>query len=380
MWTAGSLAAALCVLCAGVAHGQAAATTEVETQIEATAPIKATLMVGGKVAKVKLVGRADTKVAYQEIRTGATPTRLLPRESIEDCFIELDLKRNELDEIVVKRQWMTAASMVLGAVKPSLAYVDVPRNNIAELVLRTGDYIMRSADLDMRTAQTEAAEAAVQKKYEAAYSILKHAAQATWSSDGTIARVKSIKCLLELKKPKTAKHYFEQIDEPFPGDAAYGVYWLVKAEIETHNKDWRAAMDAAVKSLSFESKDIDTFPDALLMSARCYEELQEWYRARDVYFEVARLFSKTDWADLAIARLAFIVDQELTVEEEDRPIENVFFHFTEDINALVADLLEAHRTGGGAGDYSQFDEAEDEFGTKDLDKEDGEKKEEEFLD
>jgi hypothetical protein len=99
-------------------------------------------------------------------------------------------------------------------------------------------------------------------------------------------------------------------------------------------------MDAAVKSLCFENKDVDTFPDALLISARCYEEMQEWYRARDVYYEVGRLFPKTDWADAAVSRLDFIMKKELTKDKEKLPIENVFFRFHEDMNKLALELLD----------------------------------------
>ena len=144
-----------------------------------------------------------------------------------------------------------------------------------------------------------------------------------------------------MDKASAGRRYMERLAVPVPGDRAYGLYWLVQAELEMERGEFRAGMDAAVKSLCFENKDIDTFPDALLASARCYEELQEWHRARDVYYEVARIFPASGWADLAVRRLRFIMKKELTKADDTSPIESVFFGFKEDMDAKVEALFEA---------------------------------------
>ena len=72
--------------------------------------------------------------------------------------------------------------------------------------------------------------------------------------------------------------------------------------------------------------------DALLVSAQCYEEMQEWHRARDVYYEVARIFPATDYAAMSIKRLRFIMKKELSMGKEKVPIEYIFFRYKEDMN------------------------------------------------
>ncbi|MGQ9663066.1 MAG: tetratricopeptide repeat protein [Kiritimatiellia bacterium] len=332
-----------------------------------TQPIEASVLAGEKRATIKIIGRSGVDVVYTE--PGGAIAKLLKRDIIDEVYFEINLDTVALNEAIAKRQWSSAAAIMLPALQPTFPYLDLPNNNVADMVLEMGDYVLRAAEAIMREAKTPEQEEPARKKYEAAYAIYKEAAKAEWSSAGTLARVKSIKCLLALNKPKTALYYFEQIDPPFPGDAAYGIYWLVKGEIEAGRGDFNAAMDAAAKSLCFENKDIGTFPDALLLSARCYEELQNWHRARDVYYEVARIFPNTDWADAATKRLEWIMQKGLTKEEEKAPIEYVFFKLKEDMNKICNEFLEAKRKGE-VDYYARYREAE-EFGEKDLDKDEG---------
>ena len=103
-------------------------------------------------------------------------------------------------------------------------------------------------------------------------------------------------------------------------------------------------MDAAregytIVSFAFESKDIETFPDALLLSAVCHERLEHMHRARDVYFEVARLFKNTAWGDIARDRLVEVMKDERVLEPEPVNIAKVFFAIDEDMNAVVEEFL-----------------------------------------
>ena len=161
----------------------------------------------------------------------------------------------------------------------------------------------------------------------------------TWSSVGQLRVLKGCRALLALNKTKTAQFHVNNMAEPMPGDAAYGHYWLIRGELEFRARRYREAMDAVLKSACFENKDVETFPDALLLSARCYEELLEPYRARDVCYEVARLFPRTDWSAQAIERLHAIMDKGLTRNKETSPIENVFFKTGDDVNKLVEQLF-----------------------------------------
>lgn len=316
--------------------GAAAATPS----FDRTTPVTARVVAEGKEKVITFIGRKDRTLYFTIGSGGAGQIHTLKLEQIDEVVFDLGLDSAAVFDALRKRDWDTAVRELLPAVKPALPYLDLPENNAVERALELGDTIMRSAEKKRRTADSEEEQTTVRKKYEAAYTVLSYASKAFWTSDGTLAALKAVQCLLELDKPRTARRHIEDIEEPMVGDAAYGLYWLTRADIEFGRRRFRSAMEGAVKSLCFETKDVDTFPDALLLSARCYEELQQWHRARDVYYEVARIFPRTDWADAAVDRLAFIMDRGLTSEPEETPIENVFFAFQEDMNKAATELLE----------------------------------------
>jgi hypothetical protein len=148
-----------------------------------------------------------------------------------------------------------------------------------------------------------------------------------------------------LDKPKTARKLLDELSQPNQGDRAYGLYWLLKGQLDFGDSNYRDAMQGAVNSLCFETKDIDTFPDALMLSAQCYEEMQEWHRAVDVYYEVARIFPYTDWSEVAVRRLHFIMDRGLIKEAEKEAVETVFFNLKEDMNKTVQALFDELASG-----------------------------------
>jgi len=308
-------------------------------EITRTPPVTVRITAGGVTREVTLVGRTKTRLAFTEGSSPYGTRRLLDRTQVEYAWFDLVIDDYELNKDLRRRNWRGAARRLLPAVKPALPYLDLPNNNAASFALQVGDYLMRDAERAFLLAATEEEEKAALDTYRSAYAVLRYAGRADWYSGGLIASLKSYQCLLALGKPKTARLYLQDFAEPIEGDAAFGLYWLLTAELAAESGDFRKAMGAAVKSLCFETKDVDTFPDALLLSARCYEELQEWHRARDVYYEVARIFPKTDWSDFARRRLAFIMAKGLTAAEEETPIENVFFGLKEDMNGLVTELL-----------------------------------------
>jgi hypothetical protein len=323
---------------------------------ERTPSVSAFLRVGGVEDKVTLIGRAGSKVIFTP--ENSTMRRELKLEEIESTYFDgIKVDRYELMRAIERRDWVAAVGILLPPLKPYFAYLDLPGNNVAQEVLNVGDYMMRAAQYNLRAEATEQERQLAKKQYEEAFEVLKQASKAEWCSVGIIARLKCLKCVLELGKPKTARAFFEKITPPAPGDAAYGLYWLLKAELDVNAKDYRAAMEAAVKSLCFENKDIDTFPDALLISARCYEEFLEWHRARDVYYEVARIFPNTDWADLATERLRYIMKNKLTEKEEEVEVQEAFFALKEDMNKLANSYLASYRSTKGV---QQADEEAEE--------------------
>lgn len=336
--------------------GPASTTPKTAEPFDRAPSVSAFLRVSGVEDKVTLIGRAGTKVVFTP--ENSTVRRQLKLEEIESTYFDnINLDRYALMRALERRDWITAVGILLPPLKPYFAYLDLPGNNVAQEVLNVGDYMMRAAQYNLRAEATEQEKQLAKKQYEEAFEVLKQASKAEWCSVGIIARLKCLKCVLELGKPKTARGFFEKITTPSPGDAAYGLYWLLKAELDANAKDYRSAMEAAVKSLCFENKDIDTFPDALLISARCYEEFLEWHRARDVYYEVARIFPNTDWADLATERLKYIIGNKLTEKEEEVEVQEAFFALKEDINKLVKEHIASYRSTKG---IQQTDEEEEQ--------------------
>jgi tetratricopeptide (TPR) repeat protein len=201
--------------------------------------------------------------------------------------------------------------------------------------------MMQVASRSLRTANNDESHARALRQYESASDVLSALAEAKdWSPEGRVAVVKFCQCLLARGKTKTAAYHLDEFPEPVPGDAAYGPFWLVKGLLAETKEEWREALRCGILSVDFDNKNGESFPEALLLCARAYEELEEWYRARDIYFEVAQLFQNTEWGDDAANRLRAILDSGRTAEREaDQAIENAFFGVSEDINKLARDFL-----------------------------------------
>lgn len=331
----------LVLLGATAARAQLGAADAASTAYQDSLPVSVYLRVDDKTSEVTLVGRTDKVITYVPGTSKVGVRRQLEITKVESAYFKFKYNYIQVLRHVQMLQWSEAVKVMLPILQPSLPYLDLPNNNALERVLEVGDYMMRSAEQTLRTGGYDDAEAQAQARemYKAAYHLFQYAGRGNWSAAGLVGLLKSYKCLVALDKPATAARYFQRLPEPAPGDRAYGLYWLLKAELEWVKKDYRAAMQAAVNSLCFDNKDIDTFPDALLLSAQCYEEMQEWHRARDVYYEVARIFPATDYAAMSIKRLRFIMAKDLTAGKEKIPIEYVFFRYKEDMNEAVTDLL-----------------------------------------
>jgi hypothetical protein len=306
----------------------------------AVTPVTAVLLYKKQEFTVTLISRTKEKVVG--VLGENTPVgirREFTAEDVDAAYFNLAVDPAPLDRAIVAQDWATAVKMLLPLVKPTLPFLDLKNNNAAQKALEVGDYMMRIGDIARQTAKGKAEEDAAKNQYKMAFTVLRYASQAKWCAVGQAATLKTCRCLLALEKPETARKLLESVPDPSVGDATFGLYWLVKAELDVQKGDFRSAVDSVVKSVAFENKDIDTFPDALMVSARCHEELQEWYRARDVYYEVASLFAATMWSKNARERLKFIMDKGLTKADEKESIENVFFGLKEDVNKKVKELL-----------------------------------------
>jgi len=310
------------------------------------APVKAVLVLHGEskdsliVREVTLLGRADNLLLAQGTQSGAGSYRI-EKSQIVRCEFDFAYDNMAVANALRDNDWAAAVRALSPIVRPSFPYLDIPDNNGLELAMDLGMYMVSSADRELRAAPDAAARERALKQYAAAYEVFRCAATADWSPVGRVALLKG--CLARLAQGQTDKAQSElsELSPPDPDDPAYGHYWLVTGEILRRSGSPLGALNAAVKSVAFANKDIETFPLALLLSADCYAALGQYHRARDVYYEVAVLFGGTDWAEDALARLKGIMADKKTFEKEEELIENVFFNMTEDMNKLSDELLKA---------------------------------------
>jgi len=140
--------------------------------------------------------------------------------------------------------------------------------------------------------------------------------------------LRSILCQIALGQLDEATENWDEAREPDSYDWAYGSYWLVRANILYEQGEPREALNAVVKSIDFQNKDIATFADAL----------------------VARLFPGTEWSKSARQRLRNIMNDGMTDEPEKKQIKNVFFGLDEDMNEICREYLkeiDAKKETGG---------------------------------
>ena len=292
-----------------------------------------------------LVGRDRTHLILAADAEGNTGGRI-PAATVAAVDFALDYDRFEVTRAMSKNDWPKAIRILSGAYSPTYIYLDLPENNAIEGAMDLATTMMKFARRTKRNAKTDAERALAVQQYEAAYKVFQACSKAEWSSYGAVGMLKGCRCMLAIdaEKAKTATRRIEEMEEPTPGDDSYGHYWLLKGEIAHLGGDVTNAMDAAVKSLCFENKDVETFPDALMLSADCYEQLGNFYRARDVYFEVAKLFPGTDWAEDAITRLEAVMASGKTSKKEASTAESTFFGLEEDMNALAEALIKERKT------------------------------------
>ncbi len=303
-------------------------------------PITVKIRSGKRTRTITLIGRKSDAVLFTEKQDGLGTRFSLPIDKIDELVFDLKIDELTVYRYTSKKDWHGAVQYLSPIVKPTLDYLDIPDNNAVEAGLRLGVYMMKDAQASSLQAKTDEQNRRAKNKYVYAYNTLKKVALAKWSPVSDLAELRKIECLLALKKPKTAARNLSYIQEPEISDIAYGRYWLDAARIQMAKRNYREALDAAVKSICFQNKDIETFPDALLISAQCYEELQNWYRARDVYYEVARIFPGTEWSKIATRRLRFIMQKGFTAKKEVSPIQNVFFGVNENMNEIIKEFLE----------------------------------------
>ena len=323
------------VLCATIVHAQSFTKTE-----DVSIRIKS----GEKARTVTACGFTKTYIVIKAGSGSSTATTKIDISQIDSAwFTELRLNYGDVAGYTSKKQWKKAFNFMFSALKPYMSYLNLTDNNAIDPTYQMATYLMYECDKNYRFAKTPAQKEYVASQYEYAYNLYRYLRRADWTYYGLLSELNGIKCLIRMGKLKTAEHKMKAIDKPVAGDISMGIYWLNKSYIAWEQTNYPSAMDAAIMSVDFENKDIDTFPDALLMTAQCYCKLGNWYRARDVYYEIAKIFPDTEWEETALLNLTDIMDKQLTEKKEKLPLENVFFGFSEDMNEQVLELLKAKK-------------------------------------
>lgn len=322
----------------GAAQAQApAAPAPVETGL------KATIWLREDDRREVVLDRRDGKsVLYRVPNAPSGVTAVIEPQKIP--YIEFQL---EIDEFAVfkaanARNWGQAAQKLLAAVSPALPFLDLRGNEAVEPSYQAGIYLQRAAESLLRSKpDDENAKKSAVQLYANTEKIFESIGKADWHKLAPAARGRVIYCRIKQGRLKEAERDLQLFPEPNAGENTLGIYWLSQAELAKAKGDVQGTLQAAITSLLYANKDIDTFPDALLLSAECYMALKDYYRARDVYYEVARLFRRTDWGELARDRLAALLKDKLTMDRESANLKHVFYGIEEDMNAKSQAFLEA---------------------------------------
>lgn len=308
-------------------------------QPAAPQPVRARVRLGEKGTKViDIVERKEGVIFYSEPDSTIDISVSLPLPMIEETEFELKYDQEGLLKAMVKRDWPTVSAILYPLVNPLVPYLDLKENNAIKLAYQAGMAMTKAGRLQSASEQ-EADKEKARQRFIAAYRLLKAISRVDWFTEAENANLNAINCLISIGNLKQAASELDDAREPETGDACYGLYWLVKANLRFAKKELRPTMDAIVKSLVFETKDLETFPDGLFLSARCYEQLLEHHRARDVYYEIARIFPRTEWDTASREKLQFIMDKGLTKVKEKPAIESVFFGLDEDMNLKANNFL-----------------------------------------
>ncbi len=277
-------------------------------------------------------------VYFRPVGAPAGTLSALRLDMIRSAYFPFELEEYAIFEATIQRRWETAANLMVQTLEPTLPFLMLPENNAVEPVLDAGLYLMRAAAAATRGTQGNLTPAAV-SLYERALRLFSHASKAEWSAAREQALLRAAMCQAACRRFDQAEKLLTAARLPDPGDGDYGLYHLGRASLLFAQGRALDAANAVALSIAFENKDIRVFPDALLLSARAHEEIMDYYRARDIYYEVARLFGATEWGEIALERLADIMENGLTEEKEKANIAKVFFGSAEDLNAVVRDFL-----------------------------------------
>ena len=264
----------------------------------------------------------------------------MPIQDIEAAEFILKFSPYKAKVLESQGKCAEAAAYIIKSLAPALKYVKLPDNNLMNPLFDAAYLYLDAAATHSDKKSHDYDTGKANKEYVKAYSVFKKITEAKdWYYGATLAQLNMAYCALRLKKRDIANKLFAKVEEPALDDAAFGLYWLVDGMMKFEDKKFSDALDSAIKAVVFDSRNIHVFPQALLLSAYCYEDTLDYYRARDVYFEVARLFHDTPEGRIAFASIQFLRERKLTDAPEDVGIEKVFFNSVEDLNKTIDEYI-----------------------------------------
>ncbi len=284
---------------------------------------------------VELVGHEGDKIFYREQGGPREAWLTMRQDTVTSLDFNIRFEDDTFSRAYATRNWNVVVTTLWPMITPLMPYVGIKNNNAAGYAYALGSAMVKVADGYRKTRTEDKAS----RLYLEADKILNRVAAAEWFEDADSALLKAVLCQIALTNFPQAELQLKAAREPEVGDASWGLYWYTQAVLKNARGESRVAMNDVVRSLVFENKDIDVFPDALMLSGRLYETLMEPHRARDVYYEVAKLFQETEWAKSARERLQFVMEKGLTKDKEKSDIEIIFFGLNEDVNAKAAAFL-----------------------------------------
>lgn len=310
-----------------LAHAQAPAGTGVVVRI--------TVEKGAR--DLVLLRRKGPELQYRMPDAPPGVSATLNLDQVKQAEFALPIEMPKVYEAMRRRQWAAAAQLLIPAIRPTLPWLDLPENNAVDPVILAGRCLVLAAA--GRRAAGDAAGA--EKLCLQAMEIYQKVLAATWHPGSASAHLMGVVALVDAGRIPDAEREFARARKPEAGDAAFGMYGYARSRIFDAQQKPREALESALGAMIYETKDPVAFPGALLQAAQSYEDVNEFYRARDVYFEVARLFRGTPAGQTARARLARLMEQGRTDAPETGNVAGVFFGTTEDMNKRVSEYLAA---------------------------------------
>lgn len=298
--------------------------------------VRALVVTRGMEKRIQVIAMTDTYIEYAD----GLKRKNIPLASIESITFEVGYYPATIRILEAQKKYIEAASEILKKFTPALKYITIPENNIVDPLFYAGFlYLDAGLAFDQKDSPDFDKEKAI-KAYKNAYKVFRKITTAKWYENVRFAEINAIYCVIRMGKYDIAKKRLKAFEPPpEPGDPSYGLYWLIDSMIKFKENKKEEALDSAVKSIVFDCKNTYSFPKALLISAFCYEDLLDYYRALDTYFEVACLFEGTPEGDIAYKSIKFIRDRKLTDEQEEPGLEKVFFDSVEDVNKKVDDYI-----------------------------------------